>query len=115
VDSILPEGFVPETTGTKSGKASRRRLAVVAGARRYEISDFWGDGFSLPPGAPEPNRGFVDVFDGSRHVLHCLAYKIGESGDGSVYAFKIGQDPERGQPHDYAGDPDRPIALIGKS
>jgi hypothetical protein len=87
-------------------------MTVVAGSRSFEIKEFWGDGFSLPRGGPEPDRGFVDVFDGARHILHCLAYKTGESDGASIYAFKIGQDPAMRQPQDFARDPDRPVALI---
>lgn len=86
----------------------------MAGARSFEIKEFWGDGFSVPRGGAEPDRGFVDVFDGTRHVLHCLAYKTGVSAEASIYAIKIAQDPRRHQPQDYAGAADRPVALIEK-
>ncbi len=89
-------------------------MTVVAGTRTFEIMEFWGNGFSVARGGPEPDRGFVDVFDGSRHVLHCLAYKTGVSEQASIYALKLAQDPEMRQPQDYARDADAPIALIEK-
>jgi hypothetical protein len=115
MDSILPPGFSPETAGAKSGqKPGRRRMTVVAGTQSYDIMEFWGDGFSVARDGPEPDRGFVDVFDGARHILHCLAYKTGESDKASIYAFKIGQDAAMRQPQDYARAADAPIALIEK-
>lgn len=89
-------------------------MTVVAGSRSYDVKEFWGGGFSVARGGPEPDRGFVDVFDGARHILHCLAYKTDVSEDAVIYALKIGQDPEMRQPQDYAGAVQRPIALIEK-
>jgi hypothetical protein len=50
----------------------RSRLRVQVGEAVFPVLRLWDDGFALDAELTPHLRGHVDVYDGSRHLWHCL-------------------------------------------
>lgn len=87
-----------------TGSAARKRprkLTLRAGDQEIEVIDIWRDGFAILRDGPRPQRGFVDLFDGNRHLCHALAYPTRDDHDRRIFAFKTSQPGSAEQPRDY--------------
>ncbi|MSU88223.1 hypothetical protein GE300_01160 [Rhodobacteraceae bacterium 2CG4] len=87
-------------------------MRLRAGGDEIDVVEIWQGGFSIKADAPRFRRGFVDVYDGSRHLFHGLAYPTGESGALRTFAFKTRQVAGDEPPRDYERGADAPVALI---
>jgi len=92
----------------------KNRLRVHDGEAEHAVLKIWENGFSMVAGNAPHLRGFVDLFDGGRHLLQCLV--IHSEPDGSVmnYEFKRRTVATDNAPKDYVVDANAPVALIGK-
>lgn len=92
----------------------KNRLRVHDGISEYAILKVWDDGFSMVAGNAPHLRGFVDLFDGTKHIAQCLV--IHSEPDGSVmnYEFKRRTVASEQAPKDYVEDANAPVALIEK-
>ncbi|MEE9454523.1 MAG: hypothetical protein V3V13_09105 [Paracoccaceae bacterium] len=90
----------------------KNRLRVHVGGAIYPIYKMWDDGFSMMAETAPHLRGFVDLFEGSRHLLQCLV--IHSEADGYVvnYEFKRSTIAKDEAPKDYFVDENAPVALI---
>ena len=65
---------------------------------------------------PDPHlfdlRGFVDLYDGARHLYQCLIVASEEDGGQMRYEFKRSTEARDAAPLDFARDEDAPVALI---
>ena len=112
MDTVLPDGMRPAEHPLKRTRARINRLRLRAGAASIDVVEAWKDGFALARKGPQPRRGFVDLFDGARHLFHGLVYQTGETPDKTIYAFKVTRKAGLSQPLDFAADPTAPVALI---
>ncbi|WP_373355730.1 hypothetical protein [Pseudoroseicyclus sp. CXY001] len=64
-----------------------KRLCVHDGEDVHRVLRLWESGFALESDAP-PLRGFVDIYDGPRHLYSCLVVSSEVEGDEHVYEFK---------------------------
>ena len=102
--------FLPEDIrrGLKAAqtRAQRKsnRLSVHAGDAVFPILRMWDQGFAVDASRPQPPRGFVDIYDGPRHLSRALIVAAADEGGEMTYEFKretvIGTRPIR----DYAED-----------
>ena len=92
----------------------KNRLRVHDGADEYPVIKIWETGFSMPLGKAPNLRGFVDLFDGARHLLQCLVIQSEPDGDQMIYEFKRRTAVLDSAPKDYAEDANAPVALIEK-
>ncbi len=92
----------------------KNRLRVHDGEVDYPVVRIWETGFSMPLGKAPNLRGFVDLFDGSRHLLQCLVIRSEPDGDHMIYDFKRRTVVLDAAPKDYAEDANAPVALIAK-
>ena len=97
-----------------SDAMKERRLRVHDGETTYPVVRIWESGFSMPVGKAPHLRGFVDLFDGSRHLLQCLVIHSEPEGDVVNYEFKRRTVVLDDAPKDYAEDANAPVALIEK-
>ncbi|NPD14542.1 hypothetical protein HOY34_04915 [Xinfangfangia sp. D13-10-4-6] len=87
----------------KRQQRRRSKMRVELGdALVYPVLRFWRDGFSLDAGlVPARLRGFVDLYDGPRHVFQCLIV-ASEVQDGElVCEFKRATPVSNRAPLDY--------------
>ncbi|MEM8788343.1 MAG: hypothetical protein AAGE76_08770 [Pseudomonadota bacterium] len=76
------------------------------------MAKLWPGGFSVDRDQPQLMRGFIDLFDGARHIRHGLVYQIGQDAAYVSYAFKTTRDPRLAQPADFARAPAVPVGLL---
>lgn len=92
----------------------KNRLRVHDGESEFPVIKIWETGFSMPLGKAPNLRGFVDLFDGSRHLLQCLVIRSEPEGDRMIYEFKRRTVVLDQAPKDYVEDANAPVALIEK-
>lgn len=90
------------------------RLCVHAGGAVHRVTRLWDGGFALAPGDAAPLRGYVDLFDGPRHLASCLVVASPDRGaDGErLYEFKARTPVSDRPPADFARAEEAPAALI---
>ena len=92
-------------------KASRLRVSVgteVVPILKFEETEFKVDIANAPS-----LRGFVDIYDGSRHLYQALILASREEGDQMVYEFKRMTAAADTAALDYERADDAPVAFIG--
>ncbi|RBI84811.1 hypothetical protein DRV85_11155 [Rhodosalinus halophilus] len=91
------------------GDAPRRRsgLRLVADGTSHPVLRLWSDGFAMSRDEPRL-RGFVDLYDGARHIGRCLVIATAEEEDERRFEFKRAPRSGLAPPADYAPDPETP-------
>lgn len=72
-------------------KLARRRKATRAvhvGDEAYPIYEMTGAGFAVDADDAPRLRGFIDIFEGSRHLYQALIVASAQDGDVMRYEFK---------------------------
>ncbi|MBK5947106.1 hypothetical protein CCR83_11795 [Rhodobacter veldkampii DSM 11550] len=70
---FLASGPIDELeTIRRKEQARKSRLSVVAGKATYKVLRRWRGGFALDASEVTRLRGIVDLYEGKRHVAHCL-------------------------------------------
>jgi len=90
----------------------RSRWRLHAGDEIYPILRLWKGGFALEAAVAPHVRGFVDIYDGSRHLYQCLVVCSALDGDERVYEFKRQTAVVRTAPLDFYRDENAPLALL---
>ncbi len=89
-----------------------KRLRVHAGDEIYPVFKLWDDGFAILAEDAPHLRGFVDLYDGARHLLQCLVIHSEPEGDLVNFEFKRKTATLTEAPKDYAVDANAPVGLI---
>jgi len=92
----------------------KNRLRVHVEDEIYPVLKLWENGFSIMDENAPYLRGFVDLYDGGRHLSQCLVIHSEPEGHVMNYEFKRYTKVTDTAPKDYAVDEDAPVALIGK-
>ena len=92
------------------------RLCIHDRGSVHRILRLWEDGFALAPSDLPPLRGYVDLYDGPRHLSSCLivASEDGEGGE-RTYEFKLRTMALDHPPSDFERTETAPVALIPRS
>lgn len=111
MDVHFPEGmnFRPN----RSNRKRKHRLHLQDGDLTIRINEMWDGGFTIPLDAELPQHGFVDLFDGPRHLAHALIMQTGMDAEERHFEFKIVRDATLGAPRDFSEDGQAPVAAIG--
>lgn len=98
-------------------KALRKasRLRVTVGDETVPILRFEDSAFTVDLANAPSLRGFVDIYDGSRHLYQALILASHEDGDQMTYEFKRMTATADRAPLDYERPDDAPVALIGQA
>lgn len=96
----------------KRAAIRRSRLRVKAGDQTFTILRHWEKGFALDAENAPHLRGFVDLYDGSRHMAQCLIVASAEEAGEMVYEFKRSTAAVDRPALDYDRDENAPVALI---
>ena len=89
-----------------------RRLCVHVGDAVYPIKQLWNDSFAIDADIAPKLRGFVDLYDGPRHVSQCLIMTSREDDGERVYDFKWSTEVADAPAVDYVRNENAPIALL---
>jgi len=93
-------------------KDRKHRLRLRVGNEVFPLIDAWKGGFSVAR-ADCPNlRGFVELFDGSRHLASCLVICAHQDDEVMRYEYKRVTRAALETPKDFAIDASAPAGLI---
>lgn len=112
MDVHFPEGMSFKPNRNK--RKRNHRLHLQDGDQTIRINEMWNDGFTTPEDVALPQHGFVDVFDGPRHLFHALIVQTGAEEGERYFEFKISRDATLGMPRDFSDDGQAPVALISQ-
>ena len=76
---------------------------MECGARRFPVVAMGAEGCLIEAHDGAVPRGFVDIFDGDRHVAHCLIVLAAPEGPFLRCSFKRRTAPRLDPPRDFAG------------
>ncbi len=79
-----------------------RTLTLESGSRRFPILALGRDSCLIAVEGDVALRGFADIFDGERHVEHCLIVLAAPEGEHLRCFFKHRTPWRPGPPADYA-------------
>ena len=88
------------------------RLRVLAGNAVYPVIHQWDGGFSVLSEDAPKLRGFVDLYDGTRHLAQCLIVASEEDGDQVRYEFKRATPAQDHAPVDFIRDDHAPAGYL---
>lgn len=88
------------------------RLCVHDGDMIHRVLRLWDGGFSLSSKNPPHLRGFVDLYDGPRHVYQCLVVTSQDDGDERLFEFKWNRAVAETPPVDFETEQDAPAGLL---
>ncbi len=115
MSEFLPKDVRRDLALAQKAEAKRKsRYRVKIGDETFTILRHWHDGFSLDARDAPHLRGNVDVYDGGRHLQHCLIVASSEDDGEMIYEFKRATSVSDRPALDYARDDDAPVALIGE-
>jgi hypothetical protein len=110
--------FLPEAVrkGLEDARVAMLRrsskLCIHDGDMIHRVLRLWDGGFALiATGAPSL-RGFVDLYDGPRHLYQCLVIASREEMGERIYEFKWNTAVADKAPVDFVRNVDAPVALI---
>ena len=89
MDDVLPNDI---QTGLDLARARQKRLQntlrIQHDGAGLEVLRRWPTGFAVAREDATRLRGRVDLFDGPRHLYHCLVVLSAEEGDEMHFEFK---------------------------
>lgn len=80
-----------------------RQLVMESGSRRFAIVALGADSCLIEASGDWMPRGFVDIFDGERHLAQCLIVLAAPEGPHLRCSFKRRTVPRLDPPRDFAG------------
>jgi hypothetical protein len=86
----LPEAVRLGLEAARAAATKRsNRLCVHEGDKIHKVLRMWESGFALAASDAPPLRGYVDLYDGPRHLSSCLVVASpGEEAGERRYEFK---------------------------
>ncbi len=111
MDVHFPEGMT--FTPNRNNRKRKHRLHLQDGDLVIRINEMWEGGFTIPADTELPQHGFVELFDGPRHLARALVMQTGIHEEERYFEFKISQDATLGVPRDFSDDGQAPVAAIG--
>ena len=119
VPDSMTDFFLPDAVrqGLEAARAAARkrgnRLCIHDRGEVHRILRLWEGGFALAAASAAPARGYVDLYDGPRHLARCLIVATGEEEGGErLYEVKSETPAADRPPTDYVAEELRPAALI---
>ena len=96
----------------KQAQRSSSRLKLRVGNQSFTILRLWDEGFALDDEADAPQRGFADIYEGSRHLTQCLIVASGDEPGERHFEFKRATAAHDSAPRDYAPEEPEPAGLL---
>lgn len=111
--------YIPDAVQAGLDAARRRarkrksKLRIEGEAGYYSLLRMWEDGFAVATEDAPHLRGFVDIYEGPRHLLQCLIVASAQAGDEIHYEFKRMTAVNPQPPRDFVAASDAPAGLLG--
>ena len=113
MSSFLPQS-VREDLATVQKFARRRRATRVVhvGDEAFPILEMTQSGFAVEAADAPRLRGFIDIYEGARHLYQAFIVASEQHGDLMRYEFKRNTAAATTAPVDFETSSDRPVALL---
>ncbi|MBL1436364.1 MAG: hypothetical protein COB08_009225 [Rhodobacteraceae bacterium] len=98
----------------KQAQRKKNRLRLHVGDEIYPLLRLSDDGFEMDAEAAPHLRGFVDIYDGAKHLSSCLIIHSETEGNIMRYEYKRHTNVADGPAKDFVVDENAPVALIGR-
>lgn len=89
------------------------RLCVHADGAVYSVTRIWDGGFAMPSDQAPNLRGFVNLYDGPKHLYQCLIVFSKVENDEKIYDYKRHTEALDSQPVDFERKGNQPAGLLG--
>lgn len=109
---ISPEVLAGLKAERIRSEKKRSRLRVTSSGRDFAVLSSWETGFALEVSDHPHLRGVVDLFDGPRHVSHCLIIHSTIEDGRILYEFKRATPPADRPASDFVIEKPIPVALL---
>ena len=114
--------FLPEAVrqGLEAARAAAlkrsNRLCIHDRGAVHKVLRLWDGGFALAASGAPPLHGYVDLYDGPRHLATCLIVATGAGEDGErAYEFKVRMPVADHPAADFERTESAPAALIPRN
>ena len=109
----LPEDIAQGLAAARARDQRRgSRLCLHVNGEIYPLRRLWETGFAMDAARAPVLRGLVDLYDGPRHISHCLIIASGIDGDERIFEFKRETMAGATRIADYVADAEAPAALL---
>jgi hypothetical protein len=109
----LPEDIAHGLAAARDRDERRgSRLCLHVDGEIYPLRRLWDTGFSIDADRAPALRGLVDLYDGPRHISHCLIVASGLDDDQRIFEFKRETPAGRNRVADFAVEGEAPAALL---
>lgn len=113
---FLPKELRDGLEAARLRQARRKsRLRVQVGEAVFPVLRIWETGFTVEAGMAPRLRGLVDIYDGGRHIFHCLIVASAEDGGEIVCEFKRHTLVSDRPPLDFWRDENAPAGYLPKA
>lgn len=96
----------------KQAQRKKNRLRLHVEDEVYPLLRVSDNGFEMEADIAPHLRGFVDIYDGARHLSNCLVIHSAVDGNVMRYEFKRNTSVADGPAKDFALDENAPVALL---
>jgi hypothetical protein len=121
-ENLLMSTYVPKEVQAGLDRARLERLRTASRLRidvngqTHRVLRMWKTGFSMDASnAPAHLRGYVDLYDGARHLFQCLVIANEEESNEMRFEFKRATAVADAPALDFVKAENAPVALIGKA
>jgi hypothetical protein len=113
MSSFLPQSVREELAAAQKSSRRRRATRVVhVGDEAFPILEMTDSGFAVEAADAPRLRGFIDIYDGARHLYQALIVASEQQGDLMRYEFKRNTAAATTAPVDFETGDARPVALL---
>jgi hypothetical protein len=113
MSSFLPQSVREELAAAQKSSRRRRATRVVhVGDEAFPILEMTDSGFAVEAADAPRLRGFIDIYDGARHLYQALIVASEQQGDLMRYEFKRNTAAATTPPVDFEMADPRPVALL---
>jgi len=98
----------------KQSLLKKSRLRVHTDDDVFPVLRFWETGFALDIENAPHLRGFVDLYDGAKHLYQCLVVASEENRGEMIYEFKRNTATTDSPALDFVKDESAPVALLAR-
>jgi len=116
MSEVLPESVRKGLEDARVAMLRRSsRLCIHDGDRIHRVLRLWDGGFALDARDAPRLRGFVDLYDGPRHLYQCLIVASHAEQGEMIYDHKWSTAVLDRAPVDFVRTEDAPVALIPRT